>query len=114
IRMGQALRDGYRAKAFLMTKFDSRTKEGTARQIDESLKRLQTDHLDLIQFHENIRLEDPDRFFAQGGPLEALLEAKKVGKVRFIGFTGHKDPIVHERMLELADQHGFRFDSAEM
>jgi aryl-alcohol dehydrogenase-like predicted oxidoreductase len=112
--MGKALRDGYRQKVFLMTKFDGRTKAATARQIDESLQRLQTDHLDLIQFHENIRLEDPDRFFAQGGPLEALLEAKKVGKVRFIGFTGHKDPIVHERMLELADQHGFRFDSAQM
>jgi aryl-alcohol dehydrogenase-like predicted oxidoreductase len=89
--MGKALRDGYRQKVFLMTKFDGRTKAATARQIDESLQRLQTDHLDLIQFHENIRLEDPDRFFAQGGPLEALLEAKKVGKVRFIGFTGHKD-----------------------
>jgi len=112
--MGRALRDGYRQKVFLMTKFDGRTKAATARQIDESLQRLQTDHLDLIQFHENIRLEDPDRFFAQDGPLEALLEAKKAGKIRFIGFTGHKDPIVHERMLELADQHGFHFDSAQM
>jgi len=112
--MGKALRDGYRQRVFLMTKFDGRTKAATTRQIDESLERLQTDHLDLIQFHENIRLEDPDRFFAQGGPLEALLEAKKAGKVRFIGFTGHKDPIVHERMLELADQHGFHFDSAQM
>jgi aryl-alcohol dehydrogenase-like predicted oxidoreductase len=112
--MGKALRDGYRQKVFLMTKFDGRTKAATAQQIDESLQRLQTDRLDLIQFHENIRLEDPDRFFAPGGPLEALLEAKKAGKIRFIGFTGHKDPIVHERMLELADQHGFHFDSAQM
>ena len=114
IRMGQALRDGYRAKAFLMTKFDSRTKEGTARQIDESLKRLQTDHIDLIQYHENIRLEDPDRFFAQGGPLEALMDAKKAGKIRYIGFTGHKDPLVHLRMLDMAQQHNFHFDAAQM
>ena len=64
IRMGRALRDGYRQKAFLMTKFDGRTKEAAAAQIDESLRRLQTDHIDLIQYHENIRLEDPDRFFA--------------------------------------------------
>jgi aryl-alcohol dehydrogenase-like predicted oxidoreductase len=93
-RMGAALRDGYRDQVFLMTKFDGRTKKSTARQIDESLKRLQTDHVDLIQYHENIRMEDPDRFFAPDGPLEALLEAKKAGKMRFIGFTGHKDPAV--------------------
>ncbi|MGH9612945.1 MAG: aldo/keto reductase, partial [Bryobacteraceae bacterium] len=113
-RMGQALRDGYRSKAFLMTKFDSRTKDGTARQIDESLKRLQTDPIDLIQFHENIRLEDPDRFFAQGGPLEALMDAKNAGKIRYIGFTGHKDPLVHLRMLDMAQQHNFHFDAAQM
>jgi len=65
-RMGDALRDGYRQKVFLMTKFDGRTKESAAKQIDESLKRLQTDHVDLIQFHENIRFDDPDRFFAPG------------------------------------------------
>src|ERR1700723_3746508 len=112
--MGKGLRDGYRQKIFLMTKFDGRTKEATARQIDESLQRLQTDHIDLMQFHENIRLEDPDRFFAPGGPLEALLEARKAGKIRFIGFTGHKDPIVHLRMLELAAQNNFHFDSAQM
>ncbi len=112
--MGQALRDGYRQKVFLMTKFDSRGKAGAARQIDESLQRLQTDHIDLMQYHENIRPEDPDLFFAAGGPLEALLEAKKAGKIRYIGFTGHKDPFVHLRMLELAAQHGFHFDSAQM
>src|SRR3954447_11462280 len=111
--MGKALRDGYRQKVFLMTKFDGRTKAATAKQIDESLKRLQTDHIDLMQFHENIRLEDPDRFFANG-PHEALLEAKKAGKIRFIGFTGHKDPSVHLRMLELAAQNHFHFDSAQM
>lgn len=112
--MGKALQDGYRHKVFLMTKFDGRTKAATAKQIDESLKRLQTDHIDLMQFHENIRLEDPDRFFAAGGPHEALLEAKKAGKIRFIGFTGHKDPSVHLRMLELAAQNHFHFDSAQM
>ncbi len=114
VRMGNALQDGYRAKVFLMTKFDGRTKESTAKQIDESLSRLKTDHLDLIQYHENIRMEDPDRFFAPGGPLEALMEAKKAGKIRFIGFTGHKDPAVHLRMLEVAGQHGFHFDTAQM
>jgi aryl-alcohol dehydrogenase-like predicted oxidoreductase len=112
--MGKALRDGYREKVFLMTKFDGRTKESTARQIDVSLERLQTDHIDLMQYHENIRLEDPDRFFAAGGPLEALEEAKKAGKIRFIGFTGHKDPIVHVRMLEMAAEHKFHFDSCQM
>ena len=113
-RMGVALGDGYRKKVFLMTKFDGRTKASTLRQIDESLKRLQTDHIDLIQFHENIRMEDPDRFFAAGGPLEALNEAKKAGKIRFIGFTGHKDPAVHLRMLEMSAKHGFHFDSCQM
>jgi predicted aldo/keto reductase-like oxidoreductase len=114
IRMGKALRDGYRQKAFLMTKFDGRTSKAAAQQIDESLQRLQTDHLDLIQYHENIRLDDPDRFFAQGGALEAVLAAKKAGKIRYIGFTGHKDPLVHERMLEVAQQHNFHFDSCQM
>jgi aryl-alcohol dehydrogenase-like predicted oxidoreductase len=113
-RMGTALRDGYRDHVFLMTKFDGRTKKAAAMQIDESLQRLQTDHVDLIQFHENIRLEDPDRFFSASGALEALLEAKKAGKIRFIGFTGHKDPSVHLRMLELAAEHKFHFDTCQM
>ncbi len=112
--MGKALRDGYRKKIFLMTKFDGRTKASTAKQIDESLQRLQTDVIDLMQYHENIRMEDPDRFFAAGGPLEALLEAKQAGKIRYIGFTGHKDPAVHLRMLEVAAQNKFHFDSAQM
>src|ERR1700726_3392311 len=113
-RMGIALREGFRQKVFLMTKFDGRTKDATARQINESLQRLQTDHIDLIQYHENIRLEDPDRFFAVHGPLEALMEAKKAGKIRYIGFTGHKDPFVHLRMLEVAAQHSFHFDTCHM
>jgi predicted aldo/keto reductase-like oxidoreductase len=111
--MGKALRDGYRQKVFLMTKFDSRTGAGTAKQIDESLQRLQTDRIDLLQFHENIRLEDPDRFF-NDGVAEALLGARKAGKIRYIGFTGHKDPLVHLRMLEEAKAHNFAFDSAQM
>jgi aryl-alcohol dehydrogenase-like predicted oxidoreductase len=105
IRMGKALRDGYRERAFLMTKIDGRTKEAAASQIDESLKRLQTDHVDLMQFHEVIRLEDPDRIFAFGGAIEAMEEARQAGKIRYIGFTGHKDPFVHLRMLEAAATH---------
>jgi len=113
-RMGKALRDGYRQRVFLMTKFDGRTKDATARQIDESLKRLQTDTIDLMQFHENIRMDDPDRFFAAGGPVEALQEAKKAGKIRYIGFTGHKDPAIHLHMLDVAAAHAFTFDSCQM
>jgi aryl-alcohol dehydrogenase-like predicted oxidoreductase len=111
--MGKALRDGYRQKVFLMTKFDGRTKAATARQIDESLERLQTDRVDLMQYHENIRMEDPDRFF-NDGVVDALLEARKAGKIRYIGFTGHKDPVVHLRMLEVAKAHDFHFDTAQM
>jgi len=114
VRMGKALGDGYRQKAFLMTKFDGRTRQAAAKQIDESLARLQTDHIDLMQFHENIRMEDPDRFFAPGGALEALMDAKKAGKIRFIGFTGHKDPVVHLRMLDMAAQNKFHFDACQM
>ncbi|HZZ30142.1 MAG TPA: aldo/keto reductase [Pirellulales bacterium] len=113
-RMGNALKDGYREKVFLMTKFDGRTKKAAAQQLDESLKRLQTDRVDLLQFHENIRLEDPDRFFADGGAREALEAAKQAGKIRYIGFTGHKDPAVHLRMLEVAQEHDFHFDTAQM
>lgn len=114
IRMGKALRDGYRKKVFLMTKIDGRTRKEAARQIDQCLRRLQTDHLDLLQHHEIIRMEDPDRTFARGGAHEAVLAAKKAGKVRFIGFTGHKDPLVHLRMLEVAAKHDFHFDTVQM
>lgn len=113
-RMGNALRDGYRQKVFLMTKIDARTKDAATTQLEESLRRLQTDHLDLLQFHEIIRLEDPDRIFAPGGAMEAMLAARQTGKLRFIGFTGHKDPFVHLRMLEVAAQHNFRFDAVQM
>ena len=114
VRMGKSLKDGYRQKVFLMTKIDGRTKEAAAQQLDESLKRLQVDVIDLLQFHEIIRLEDPDRIFAEGGALEAVTAAKQAGKVRFIGFTGHKDPLVHMRMLEVAANHGYRFDAVQM
>src|SRR5215467_7034774 len=114
IRMGKALKDGYRKRIFLMTKYNGRTRAMAAKQIDESLKRLQVDVIDLIQFHENIRMEDPDRYFAVGGAHEAVMGAKKAGKVRYIGFTGHKDPAVHLRMLDVAAQHKFHFDSCQM
>jgi predicted aldo/keto reductase-like oxidoreductase len=114
IRMGKALKDGYRQKVFLMTKLDGRTKEEAARQLNESLQRLQTDHLDLVQHHEIIRFDDADRIFADGGAQEAVLEAKKAGKVRYIGFTGHKDPHIHLYMLEVAARHGFIPDTVQM
>ena len=114
VRMGKALRDGYRKKVFLMTKIDGRTRKAAAEQIDQCLHRLHTDVIDLLQHHEVIRLEDPDRIFAEGGAQEAVLASKKAGKVRFIGFTGHKDPLVHLRMLEVAKEHGFRFDAVQM
>ncbi|MCC5637478.1 aldo/keto reductase [Nostoc sp. CHAB 5844] len=114
IRMGKALRDGYRQKVFLMTKIDGRTKEAAAKQIDDSLKRLQSDRIDLLQHHEIIRMEDPDRIFAPGGAMEAVLAAQKAGKIRYIGFTGHKDPLVHLRMLDVAAQNNFRFDTVQM
>src|SRR5438034_245486 len=114
IRMGKALRDGYRERSFLMTKIDGQTRTAAARQIEESLQRLQTDVIDLLQFHEIIRMEDPDRIFAEGGAIEAALEAKDAGRIRYIGFTGHKNPAIHLRMLETAAQHGFRFDTVQM
>ena len=113
-RMGKALRDGYRAKAFLMTKIDGRNKDTAAKQINESLKRLETDHLDLLQFHEIIRISDPDHIFAADGALHAAVESQKAGKVRYIGFTGHKNPHVHLKMIETAKAHGFNFDSVQM
>jgi predicted aldo/keto reductase-like oxidoreductase len=114
VRMGKALRDGYRNKAFLMTKIDGRTKKAAGQQLDESLRRLQTDRIDLLQFHEVIRDTDPARIFAEGGGMEAIVEARKAGKVRFIGFTGHKSPDIHLKMLETAFAHGFTFDAVQM
>ncbi len=114
-RMGKALaQGGYRKRVLLMTKIDGRTKGEANKQIGESLKRLQTDHVDILQFHEVIRFDDPDRIFAQDGAIEAFLEAKKAGKTRYIGFTGHKDPRIHKYMLEVADRHKFTFDTVQM
>jgi len=114
VRMGKALRDGYRQKAFLMTKIDGQTKKAAEQQLEESLRRLQTDHIDLLQFHEVIREPDAARIFGEGGSMEAVLAARKQGKIRYIGFTGHKNPDIHLKMLETAFAHQFIFDSVQM
>jgi len=114
LRMGKALRDGYRQRAFLMTKIDGRSKSEASRQLDESLRRLQTDCIDLVQHHEVLRFEDPHRIFDEEGANAALLEARQAGKLRFIGFTGHKDPRIHLYTLEVAHEHGFTFDAVQM
>jgi len=114
IRMGKALRDGYRKRAFLMTKIDGRSRAEAARQLEESLRRLETDCIDLVQHHEVIRYEDPHRIFDPEGANAALVAARAQGKLRYIGFTGHKDPRVHLHTLELAREHGFAFDAVQM
>lgn len=113
-RMGKALEGGYRDRAFLMTKLDGRTAAAATRQLDDSLRWLRTDHVDLLQIHEVIRMSDPGRVFAPGGAIEAFIRARETGKTRFIGFTGHKSPAIHLAMLEAARQHGFRFDAVQM
>jgi len=114
LRMGKALRDGYRDRVFLMTKVDGRSKTAAARQLDESLRRLGTDRIDLVQHHEILRYEDPHRIFDEEGANAALVEARQAGKLRYIGFTGHKDPHIHLYTLELARAKGFRFDTVQM
>ena len=114
IRMGKALRDGYRDRVLLMTKIDGRTKQDAAKQLDESLKRMQVDHIDLVQHHEILRYEDPHRIFGDEGANAALMEARDAGKIRYIGFTGHKDPRIHLYMLEVAKENGFEFDAVQM
>lgn len=113
-RMGKALRDGYRQRVFLMTKLDGRTAKAAMAQLEQSLERLQTDVVDLVQVHEVIRMNDPERAFAPDGIIGALQAAKKAGKLRFIGFTGHKDPAIHLHMLETAQKAGFEFDTVQM
>lgn len=114
-RVGAALsQGGYRQRAFVMTKIDGRTREVAASQIEQSLKRLKVDHIDLLQHHEVLRFDDPDRIFNEGGSMEAVEAARAAGKVRFIGFTGHKDPRIHLYMLSLAQRHGFHFDTVQM
>lgn len=114
-RMGAALAQGsYRDRVFLMSKMDGRTRKEAIDQIDTSLKRLRTDRIDLVQHHEILRYDDPDRVFAEGGAMEGFLEARKAGKLRYIGFTGHKDPRIHLQMLEVAAERGFHFDAVQM
>jgi aryl-alcohol dehydrogenase-like predicted oxidoreductase len=114
IRMGKALRDGYRSKVLLMTKIDGRSKAEATKQLHESLRRLQTDCIDVVQHHEIIRYDDPHRVFDEDGANAALVEARQAGKVRYVGFTGHKDPRIHLYMLEVAREHGFSFDTVQM
>jgi len=114
VRMGKALRDGYRKKVFLMTKTDGQVKDAWNKQLEDSLRRLQTDMIDLVQFHEVIRMSDPDRIFGPNGAFEAAQAAKKAGKIRYIGFTGHKDPDIHLKMLNTGLAHGFTFDTVQM
>jgi aryl-alcohol dehydrogenase-like predicted oxidoreductase len=114
IRMGKALADGYRQRAYLMTKIDGRSYAEAMRQLDESLMRLQTDCIDLVQHHEILRYDDPHRIFDDEGANRALVDAQQAGKIRHIGFTGHKDPHIHLYMLEVAREHGFLFDTAQM
>jgi aryl-alcohol dehydrogenase-like predicted oxidoreductase len=115
LRMGEALdQGGYRDRVFLMTKVDGRTKKEAADQIDTSLKRLRTDRIDLVQHHEILRFDDPDRVFAEGGAMEAFTEAKQAGKLRYIGFTGHKHPRIHLQMLAVAEERGFHVDAVQM
>lgn len=114
IRMGKALKDGYRDKVFLMTKIDGRSKQEASKQLDESLKRLQVDSIDMVQHHEILRYEDPYRIFDEEGAHAALIEARQAGKLRYIGFTGHKDPRIHLHMLEVAAEHNFKFDAVQM
>jgi len=114
VRMGKALKDGYRQKVFLMTKIDGQTRASATQQMEDSLRRLQVETIDLLQFHEVIRPTDPERIFAAGGAFEALVDAKKAGKIRYIGFTGHKDPDIHLKMLNTGFQHGFTFDAVQM
>jgi predicted aldo/keto reductase-like oxidoreductase len=114
IRMGKALQNGYRKKVFLMTKTDGQVRDAYEKQLHESLRRLRTDVIDLVQFHEVVRVGDPDRIFGPGGAFEAALAARKAGKIRYIGFTGHREPDIHLKMLNTGFQHGFTFDSVQM
>jgi aryl-alcohol dehydrogenase-like predicted oxidoreductase len=113
-RMGKALADGRRERVFLMTKIDGRTAKAATAQLDESLRRLKTDHVDLVQHHEVLRFDDADRMFEEDGAHAALEDARKAGKVRFIGFTGHKNPQIHLHTIDVARQHGVTFDTVQM
>ena len=113
-RVGAALRDGYRKKVFLMTKTNGLLKHVWKAQLEESLRRLQTDVIDLVQFHEMNLPSDPDMLFGPDGAVEAALAAKKAGKIRYIGFTGHTDPEVHLKVLRTAAANKFQFATVQM
>jgi len=113
-RMGKALRDGYRDKVFLMTKIDGQTAEAATSQLEDCLRRLQVETIDLLQFHEIIRMQDGECIFAAGSGMEAIQKARQAGKIRYIGFTGHKSPQIHLEMLRVARENGFTFDSVQM
>ncbi len=113
-RMGKALAGGKREKVFLMTKIDARTYEAAKLQVDQCLERLATDRIDLMQLHEVIRETDAPWVFRDDGTMRALREAQKAGKIRFIGFTGHKAPRFHLQMLREAEEHDFRIDAAQL
>jgi predicted aldo/keto reductase-like oxidoreductase len=111
-RIGKALRDGYRQKVFLATKIDGRTKPYAEWQLDDSLHRLRTETIDLVQFHEVVHMTDPDKIFGPNGAIETLLAAKKAGKIRYIGFTSHGGPDVILKMVDVGSKYGFTFDTA--
>lgn len=113
VRMGKALRGGYRQKVFLMTKIDGRVKPAAEKQIEDCLRRLQTDTIDLLQLHEVVRMGDPDRIFGPNGSIETLIKAREAGKIRYIGFTGHQDPDIHVKMLNTAFKNNFTFDTVQ-
>jgi len=113
-RMGKALRDGRRQRVFLMTKIDGRSEREATRQLDESLRRLRTDCIDLVQHHEMLRFDDADRIFRDDGAHAALEKARAAGKLRYIGFTGHKDPRIHLHTLDLARAAGVTFDAVQL
>jgi len=107
--MGKALKDGYRDKAFVMTKVLSREPDRVREQLETSLKRLDMDYIDLWQFHSVLEPDDPKKIY-EDGLLDIALKAKEEGKIRYIGFTGHYNPAVHQEMLD----RGFEFDTVQM
>ena len=113
-RLGKALKNGHRAKAFGNDESRRTDQERGGSELPQSLQRLKMDYIDLLQHHEVIRFDDVDRIFAKGGANEAFLAAQRAGKIRYIGFTGHKDPQVHLYMLATAKRHGCRFDTVQM
>jgi len=114
IRMGEALCNGYRHRAFLLTKIDGRSKKEAARQLDQSLRRLRVEMIYLVQHHEILRFKDPHRVFDVQRANAALVEARAAGKIRCIGFTGHEDPNIHLHMLRVAAEMKFRLDAVKM